>query len=692
MSPSLAPLALLQAVVLALVASWTASRSIHPTLVLGLAAVAQLVAAIALLLRWERRTPLLLGIAAALTLLSYAFLMGLVLQVLVYVERHFGDDPAGQAWSLVGGLLAAGPWFLVVPSIQLHGLRARRRLGNLPLVSGLLLLLLVIVLPPLALRVQDRPRQRYAEIDGERVAAALLARVRGQEAPLSIGSPQGPVLLVAATLEKGRIVQKASSQANDLDSAIAALGLRSQPEAEALYLDVGLESGRLVAPLLGTPGVALLYPAESGLVVKDRVIGSLELWRKRAITSWAPLPSLRLPGIGLRNFQREGPIGQVRLRSWLATPEGVSPIRQTWAAPPEHSADALRDAALAGARFIAANQGEDGRYAYTVSGPDGAYDKGYNYPRHAGATWFLARVARRTQDPEVARAALVGLRYLGEHSKFLDDGRAHVLDPARSDGRAWVGTTALALLAAIELGAEPELQQGYARQVASAVDAQGLVRGDMVQKTGLWMENKRVSYAQGQGMLALAAATRAGMPGMREALERSAEFVEGGYWPISGGGRLFTLDEHWACLASLATTEALGHEVGLELCESYLDMNRVMRAPLQGALLPVVGAEAGLAEAVVARAELDRRGFGETPSDQGSYWTRWALEFGPAFLANLYQPADAPLLGQPERLIGGFRDRPWVLDVRVDAVQHIGCALLGIEQLLRAAPLPGGMP
>ncbi|MFT5584932.1 MAG: hypothetical protein ACI9VR_002520, partial [Cognaticolwellia sp.] len=57
-----------------------------------------------------------------------------------------------------------------------------------------------------------------------------------------------------------------------------------------------------------------------------------------------------------------------------------------------------------------------------------------------------------------------------------------------------------------------------------------------------------------------------------------------------------------------------------------------------------------------------------------------------------YQTSDAPLLGKPSTLIGGFRDNTWTLDVQVDAVQHIGCALMGAEQLLLDRELPGAMP
>ena len=42
-------------------------------------------------------------------------------------------------------------------------------------------------------------------------------------------------------------------------------------------------------------------------------------------------------------------------------------------------------------------------------------------------------------------------------------------------------------------------------------------------------------------------------------------------------------------------------------------------------------------------------------------------------------------------LLGGFRDNPYRLDVRMDAVQHIGSALLGVEALLDEVR-PGSLP
>jgi hypothetical protein len=39
--------------------------------------------------------------------------------------------------------------------------------------------------------------------------------------------------------------------------------------------------------------------------------------------------------------------------------------------------------------------------------------------------------------------------------------------------------------------------------------------------------------------------------------------------------------------------------------------------------------------------------------------------------------------------MGGYRNRPWDLDVQIDTVQHIGSALLGIEALLSERDEPG---
>jgi hypothetical protein len=362
----------------------------------------------------------------------------------------------------------------------------------------------------------------------------------------------------------------------------------------------------------------------------------------------------------------------------------VVPMQASWAAPPELSADAVLEAAIEGARMVARNMDDEGRFAYLVKGPSGELGKGYNYPRHAGTTWYLARAAARSGDPALGEAARRALDHLGERSFAVGDGRQYILDPQRDDGKSWVGTTSLALLAALELGAREDLQRAWSAQVISAVDQDGIVWANYHIEDDAWMTVNRISYAQGQGTLAVAAAARAGLPGSREALERIAAGWESTYWPMPAG-RLFAGGEHWSCSAALVASEVLERPVGWGLCEGYLHRD-AFSVPQPGPVQPIAGAAGGGAEAVIARAEQDRR------DGLRGLWYDRALAYGRLFLASAYRPADSPLLGRPSRLIGGFRDSPVRLDVQVDAVQHIGCALLGVERLLRDAELPGGSP
>ena len=90
----------------------------------------------------------------------------------------------------------------------------------------------------------------------------------------------------------------------------------------------------------------------------------------------------------------------------------------------------------------------------------------------------------------------------------------------------------------------------------------------------------------------------------------------------------------------------------------------------------------GAAEAVVARAW-----------DTRSAWlTAASLDYGAFFLGCQYQPADTALLPDAGRLLGGFRDGPYDLDVQIDSVQHIGGALLGVLALLNDQDTPGTLP
>ncbi len=360
-----------------------------------------------------------------------------------------------------------------------------------------------------------------------------------------------------------------------------------------------------------------------------------------------------------------------------------------WSEAPPLTPAAIDDALAAAVHHLAVNLGDDGRYTYIVKGPSGAAGSGYNYPRHAGTTWFLARVAgalAETRAPvaaEAERAARRALAHLVDDTTRTIGSRSFVMDPTRRDGKAWIGTTALAALALVALPTTPAdlpVRDAWAAQLAASVDASGKVRGEMSTADGSFPDQPANPYGQGQTMLALAALDRAGTPGVRDALTRAAAFVTEGYYGTEHP--LATGDEHWMCLAAHVLGGLGPTPGGRGVCASYVATERWMAPVGGGGLPPAAGPAGGAAEAVVAHA-WDTR-------DPGM--VDLASRYGRLFLQNQYRAEDAPLLGRPERLIGGFRDGAASLDVQIDAVQHIGCALLGVEAILSGRARPGSFP
>lgn len=669
---------LVQALVYLAAAYEGAGRWMPAAVVMGTAAAAQVFAGVWSLLGKESTEPL--RYATGITLAAVAVVLGLYLQVAVHIIANFTPVGAASAWQLLGGMALAMPWFVALPLVQFLRLRPARPDGAATAVVALI----GIVLPPAWGAMQQGQTRGYAPIDGAVASKWIYNKAAGPREAWMMPVAPGPVLLQASLVADGKLLQSQTLSGGSLELALGTLTIETQVAGAAVYLDVAIAEQPHWTPWLAPPGTAFVPPALVALRTSERLVGSYELWRSKAVGGQQIATEVPLTSVQPAVLAAGAPDAWVQVESWLADSTGARKLHQTWTAPPELTADSALQAAVAGGRHTVRNM-RGGRFAYVVQGPSGTRGGGYNYPRHAGGTWFLARLATRTGDPEIRDAALRALDFLGDATVQAPRGRGFVLDPKRKDGKAWVGTTGLALLAAIELDARMDLQLAWSAFVVSSVDDDGVVRGDYTRADDTWHVQPAVTYAQGQGMLALASATRADLVGARAALERAADHVESGsYWPAAAG-RMFTLDEHWMCLAALATDDAIGTPAGQWICEAYLHNSARFAAPEGAVIPPPSGPMGAVAEAWLARAELDRRAGREGP------WRGQAERLGRAFLAAQYRTGDRPMVGSGT-LIGGFRDNPWRLDVRVDAVQHIGCALLGLEQILRGEPIPGAMP
>jgi hypothetical protein len=650
---------LIQAAVFAGGAWWLQSRWGPVAGIAAACAVAQLTAAAALL---GARNERIARAASALTLVGTALILGFFLHACAHLISRFGPDAQQTGKTVAGAAALALPWLCAFPLWQVLSGRSPDR----KTAAGGAATLLALALPPLVAQTGTAPDQTWPGA-GEALVPATEAAFGAWtgSSPVDIPSVAGPATVLLTPWTDGAAGASVRGDGPDLATAIQA-AVAALPEADggrnALVLDVALERW--------DDGIAPL--AVGGGLSKGGGVSPASGWRPGGVTRTQITPLWRVPALKLRGAQ------PARFESAIATTDGTWRLGAAWTAPEGLTADTAREAALAGARMVMANQAPDGKFSYVVRGPTGARsDRGYNYPRHAGTAWFLARVAVRTGDPEVRAAADLALAWMLKRDNATPQGGSYVADPRRKDGQAWVGTTALAALAAETL--DHPIASEWGTLLARSVDDAGQVRGELDRKTGVFAAQAQNPYGQGQTLLALASLVRGGQDDIRPALERASAFSDGPYAPL-GAVKMVGLDEHWSCLAALATRDALNTAGGSSLCEAYL---AGQPAPaLETGFWPSAGPAGGGGEAIVAGAYLF----------PGGEWDKLAVEYGRLFLASLYRPSDAGFLPKPGRLIGGFRDRPWDLDVRIDSVQHIGCALLGIEAILADRVFPGSLP
>jgi hypothetical protein len=648
---------LVQAAIFGAGAWWLGQRWALPMGIAILCSGLQIGAAVAIL----RGKPALARWASVLTLVGLATVIGLYWNAAQHLQEAYGGDARKFGKRSQWTALAAVPWFGFFPLCQAVA-GGRLRLLFLPLLALLLCTQMPGASPSPVTSWSAQPQLEAA-------AQAAFALWRGGDAAVPAG--HGPAVVLLTPWIDGKAGQTVRGAGEGLDEAVqAALHELPAPtgQRQALVLDLARRSW---------PRGRVSRATESGGLGAKSGSSPSSIWH-RSVKARGVLPMWRLPTLRLSKSAAKKQL-PTDFDSVIVDASGPTRLTASWSAPPELTAESALAAALAGGRMLVHHQSQTGKYAYTVQGPSGKVrKKGYNFPRHAGTTWFLARLAARTGDPEIVQATQAGLAFMVEHSTQTRAGGAYLHDPKRKDGKTWAGTTALAALAADAAG--HPIAADWGRFLASTVDEAGQVRGNVRMDTELAPEQPKNPYGQGQVVLALATLVKSGQDELRPALLRAAAYMDGDYAP-GAVGRLLVLDEHWTCLAALATRDALGTTQGAGVCRGYLAAEAHQSPDPTQRMRPHSGAAGGLAEAVIAGAMLDPDG----------PWRDQALRHGQGFLRNQYKPADSPFLGRPEALIGGFRDNPGRLAVRMDAVQHIGCALLGIETLL-AQPTAGSLP
>ena len=361
-------------------------------------------------------------------------------------------------------------------------------------------------------------------------------------------------------------------------------------------------------------------------------------------------------------------------------------------APEDISVETVKQAARSAARYLLVNQHRDGSFRYEVDAVTNGDSQEYNYPRHAGATYFLARAANQLQDPRLFRAALSAAAFMKDRATLQCGANACVGEGDTVD----VGASALALLAYVELinGGATEYRDA-ALGLAGFLRAQQRGDGDFQHIYSVAEQHPvdvQLEYYTGEAAFALARVQR--ISGDAEDLHAAsaalAFLVRRPAWFL--GSHYFWGAEHWTCQVLEDLWQRAPDRAALQFCLNWQAANRVLQlssppAPIEydggvtrGPFLsPRLTPLASRMEAAVATLTVARQA-GVAASEVSALETE--IKRGFAFLLRYqYTPGPSYLMPDPRALIGGFPGSPIDLHVRIDYPQHAGGALLRYWEL-----------
>jgi hypothetical protein len=201
---------------------------------------------------------------------------------------------------------------------------------------------------------------------------------------------------------------------------------------------------------------------------------------------------------------------------------------------------------------------------------------GYNWPRHSGATYFLAQAAALLDDAEVRYACLRAASQLRDVMMKSCGANKCVANEGED---ADVGSSALALVAFSEIvrtGADP----GYAiavSELASFLRAQQRADGELMHYFDRSRQvplDVQVMYYTGEAALGLSRAHRVTKdPRDLDAAKRALDHLSGAGWSFFGS-RYYYGEEHWTCQATEDLWDRAPNEAALDFCLRWHEFQR----------------------------------------------------------------------------------------------------------------------
>lgn len=346
--------------------------------------------------------------------------------------------------------------------------------------------------------------------------------------------------------------------------------------------------------------------------------------------------------------------------------------------------DAMHEAAL----HLARDVDPDGRFRYMIDAPTNRTLPGYNWPRHAGATFFLAQAAGITNDGFVRYAALRAAGRMRE-DMMRPCGKERCI--TEDNPQAEIGSSALALIAYTEI-VKTKADESYKKQIAelaSFLRSQQRPDGEFMHLFDR-QQNRPVDvqflYFSGEATLGLARAHAIlANPADLDAAKRGLSRISGSGWSFFGS-RYYFSEEHWTCQAVSELWERAPDRDALAFCARWHEYQRRLQygaddSPFDadgafgfGPLVsPRVTPASSRGEAAGALLDVFLRD-GTTSGDVLE--TKREFERALAFvIRHQFHPGPSYLFADPVAVRGALPGSPVDWQLRIDYAQHAGCMM-----------------
>jgi hypothetical protein len=513
--------------------------------------------------------------------------------------------------------------------------------------------------------------------------------------------PALPRAVIASLWDRGDLVGRAVlARAGDRDAALDA-SLAAHPAAVLVYESIVAEG-----PVVSWPAPALalsLVPGRDGaaatlngrteyvtpddLLVRQAYDKEMK-WPSIGLTVGVDVPlllALLSERFGVSVHDLADRIALRRIRVVRSTPAESAQRTVTADAMTD---DDVRQGGLAAGRFLARGLDAEGRFRYLVDAPTNRTLSGYDWPRHAGATYYLAQVAALSGDRQTGWAALRAAGWMRDHA-MVECGAARCIG---SDHVVDVGSTALAILAFVEI-ARTKLDPGYALVVP---DLTAFIRGQQRPDGDLMHLYDREArtpidiqlvYYTGEAAFALSRAhALLGDARDLEAASRALAYLAGPGWSFFGS-RYYFGEEHWTCQAMADMWDRAPSLRALDFCLRWHAFGRSVQYAAgdtpydaEGAygfgplMAPHLTPAASRTEAAIATLDAARKaGIAEAELLPLEMQIRKSLAM---LLRHQLRPGPRHLLADPGAVEGAVPASEVDWHLRIDFAQHAGSAWL----------------